>query len=199
MYGSRRKIISGLIIVKLAFRKCQQAVLVIFQQTCYLFMSCFRFISGLINVGPVNLETFTGDNVWPWGQWLDANCRGRLQAGTNSIMWCRNARCKSFFPSFCSSRTQATFLFPVLLEVVSKHMEAMRSTRHQFPIKRATTEIWASPVAYWKSILEHQATGSLQLLQQLLAIDQQHLAQWSISGVYHPSGSQERHFLETVL
>jgi len=159
-------------------------------------MSCFRFISGLINVGPVNLETFTGGNVWPWGQ---CKLSWKAAAGTNSIMWCLHARCKRFFPSFCSSRTQTTFLFHVLLEVVSKHMEAMRSTRHQFPIKRATTEIWASPVAYWKSILEHQATGSLQLLQQLLAIDQQPPAQWSISGVYHPSGSQERHFLETVL
>ena len=63
---------------------------------------------------------------------------------------------------------------------------------------------------YWKSIWEHQATGLLQLQQQLLAIDQQVPSQLGFSGVYQPSGPQERftipvdlererHLLETAL
>ena len=153
--------------VKLAFRKCQQAVFVIFQQTCYLFMSCSRVISRLVQFIWKRLKMAMS------GPEVIAKLSRKAAAGTNSIMCCRLASLSAKASSRVSVPAEHKSQFYFLC-YWKWYQNTWKQCDRQGP-NFLSNRLQRVPELhqYWKSILEHRATGSLQLPQLLLAIDQQ--------------------------
>ena len=113
---------------------------------CYCVWNTFVFVcrvlAALINVVPWLLKSFR--NSYTWTRW----CYNWdfLENTSHSRMWWRHAKYRRSFSSFCSSSTQLPFLWPVLVDVVSKHMVQTWLTMPQSWRTLATAVAWPSMV-----------------------------------------------------
>ena len=68
------------------------------------------------------------------------------QARTSSSIWCQQAKYSRLWPNFASSNGHMPLMWPVLMEVVSKHSALIRCCTPQSSNNWLTAVAWASPV-----------------------------------------------------
>ena len=101
-----------------------------------------RVIAALISVVPWLLKSFRISYTWTgWCYNL-----AFLENTSHSRMCWGLAKYRRSFSRFCSSSTQHPFLWPVLVDVVSKHMAQRRLKMPQSWRTLAAAVAWSSPV-----------------------------------------------------